>query len=310
MLLRWALLALCCLLASSAQAAVLRISADPPLSVERLADALRSYVEGVELEIAMEPSKRDSVAPPPGVVEISLRRLGATDDEVELVLLDGEETILSRLPRDMRSEDLYRSAALKVHALLERRASSPALPVDPLGLRETAAGNPPERLMLDAGFAVLVPSTGSVRQGLRLAAGLRLAQRGHVLLGAYIESGQSTRVNDIDVSAWELPILLQAGLDWHQGTWAGWVDLVGHAAVRRVSAKSPDIDSHSDLALSPRAGGCTGLGFAIGQGLRLQAQMSLLATLADTRYRVDGQTVSPSARALGVIEVGLVYGGR
>jgi hypothetical protein len=310
MILRVAVLALCSLVAGSAQAAVLRISAEPPLSVERLADALRSYVEGVELDFAPEPSKRDGVAATPGVVEISLRRLGTSDDEVELVLLDGEETILSRLPRAMRSEDLYRSAALKVHALLERRSSSPTAPGDALGVRETAAGNPPERLMLDAGFAVLAPSAGPVRQGLRLAAGLRLGRRGHLLLGAYIESGQSTRVNDIDVSSWELPILLQAGLDWHQGTWAGWVDVVGHAAVRRVSAKSPDIDSHSALALSPRAGGCTGLGFAIGQGLRLQAQMSLLATLADTRYWVDGQTVSPSAKALSVIEVGLVYGGR
>lgn len=310
MMLRLAVLAFCSLLASSAQAAVLRISAEPPLSVERLADALRSYVEGAELEIALEPAKRDGVAATPGVVEISLRRLGTTDDEVELVLIDGEETILSRLPRAMRIEDLYRSAALKVHALLERRSSAPTLPVDPLGVREAAVFTPPERLMLDAGFAVLAPSAGPVRSALRLAAGLRLAQRGHLLLGAYIESGQSSRVNDIDVSTWELPLLLQAGLDWHQGTWSGWVDVVGHAALRRVSAKSPDIDSRSAIALSPRAGGCTGLGFAIGQGLRLQAQVSLLATLADTRYRVDGQTVSPSAKVLGVIEVGLVYGGR
>lgn len=312
MMVRLAVLVLC-LLAGSAQAAVLRVSAEPPLSVERLADAIRSYVEGAELEIASPgQGERDGVAakPTPGVVEISLRRLGASDDEVELVLLDGEETILSRLPRAMRSEDLYRSAALKVHALLERRTPPPVLPPETIEVRETAPSAPPERLMLDAGFAVLMPSAGPVREGLRLAAGLRLGQRWHVLLGAYIEPGESTRASGIDVSAWELPVLVAAGYDWHQGLWSGWVDAVGHAAVRRVSAKSPDIVANSEMALSPRAGGSTGLGFAILQGLRLQAQVSLLATLADTRYRVDGQVVWPSARALGVIEVGLVYGGR
>lgn len=307
-MLRLAVLALCSLLAGSVQAAVLHISAEPPLSVERLADALRSYVEDVELDIA-PPEREGAVSP--GVVEISLRRLGATDDEVELVMVDGEETILSRLPRAMRSEDLYRTAALKVHALLERRTSPPAPPADSLGVREGAEPSlPPQRFMLDAGFAVFVPSAGPVREGLRLAAGLRLAQRGHILLGAYIEPGQSSRVNGIDVSAWELPILLAAGLDWHQGTWSGWTDVVGHAALRRVSAKSPDIVANSEVALAPRVGGSTGLGFAVGQGLRLHAQVSLLATLADRRYRVDGQVVWPSARALGVIELGLVYGGR
>ena len=308
-MLRLAVLAICTLVASAAQASVLRISAEPPLSVERLADALHSYVEGVELEVATAPGGREGVAPS-GVVEVSLRRAGASEDEVELVLLDGEETILSRLPRAMRSEDLYRTAALKVHALLERRSSHPVPSAESVGVREMAeTGKNHGRFMLDTGFAVLVPTAGPVREGLRLAAGLRLGARGHLVLGAYIEPGQSTRVNGIDVSAWELPVLVAGGYDWHQGVWAGWVDVVGHAAVRKVSAKSPDIVSHSDVSLAPRAGGSTGLGFAIGQGLRLQAQVSLLATLADARYRVDGQVVWPSARALGVFELGLVYGG-
>jgi hypothetical protein len=306
MILRLAALATCLLVASPALATVLRVSAEPPLSVERLADAIRSYVEGVELEIAPGQAGRDGVAAAPGLVEVSLRRLDAAHDEVELVLLDGEETILSRLPRTMRTEDLYRAAALKVHALLERRPS----PVDSVGVRETAVTRySPGRLILDAGFAVLVPSAGPVREGLRLAAGLRLAPRWHLLLGAYIEPGQSTRVNGIDVSAWELPILLEAGFDWRQGAWSGWVDLVGHSTLRRVSARSPDIVSNSGFSLSPRAGGSTGLGFAIGQGLRLQAQVSLLATLADTRYLVDGQLVWPSAKAWAVIGLGLAYGG-
>ncbi len=55
-MIRWVVLAVCSLLAGSAQAALLRVSAEPPLSVERLAEAIRIYVEGAEVELAPEPA--------------------------------------------------------------------------------------------------------------------------------------------------------------------------------------------------------------------------------------------------------------
>jgi hypothetical protein len=73
------------------------------------------------------------------------------------------------------------------------------------------------------------------------------------------------------------------------------MDVVGQAAVRRISAESPGIVSNSDTTLSPRAGSALGLGFPIRPDLRFQAQVSLLGVLADARYRVDGEVVSPSA---------------
>jgi hypothetical protein len=129
------------------------------------------------------------------------------------------------------------------------------------------------------------------------------------VVGVYLEPQQSSRVSDIEVSAWELPISLQTGFDWHQGAWSGWLDAVGQAAVRRISAQAPEIVSNSDVALSPRAGAATGLGMAIGHGLRLEVRASLLAVLADRRYLVDGREVWPAARALGVFELGLAYRG-
>jgi len=311
MLTRLTLFALCTLMASPARAVVLHVSAEAPLSVERFADALRSYVDGAELEVSPDGHavRRDGSPTVPGVVDISLQRHVVADDDVELVFLDGEETILNRLPGAMRIEDLYRAAALKVHALLQRRR--PALPpsADAVTDRAKANRDGPDRFILDAGLALLLPSAGPVREGLRLGAGLRLARRWHGLLGAYLEPPQSTRVGNIDVSAWELPVWLQVGFDWHQSAWSGWVDLVGHAALRRVSAQAPDIVSNSGVTLSPRAGGATGLGIAIGRGLRLEFRASLLAVLADTRYRVDGQVVSPAARVLGVLELGVAYRG-
>jgi hypothetical protein len=311
MLLRLAAFTICLLLASSAQALVLRVSAEAPLSVERLADALRSYVDGAEVEVAAvgRPDARDGAPTVPGVVEVALRRQGVSDEDVELVLLDGETTILNRLPGAMRIEDLYRTVALKVHALLQRRVTASTAPTEVVGDRRATSRDKLDRLMLDAGLAFLVPSAGPVREGLRLGAGLRLSTRWHLLVGAYLEAEQSTRANDIAVSTWELPIFLNAGFDWHQGTWAGWLDLVGHAAVRRISAQAPEAISNSDVTLSPRVGGAAGLGIPVGRGLHLQLRLALLAVLSDSRYRVDTQEIWPSARTLGMVELGLGYRG-
>lgn len=311
-MIRLAATTLCLLAASSAQATVLRISAEPPLSVERLADAIRTYVDGTEVDVSpvRRVERQDGGFTAPGVVEIELRAQGAGADDAELVLLDGQETVLSRLPGALRVEDLYRAAALKVQSLLQRRtvpvSPGPASIVEGAG---TAKHPGADRFLLGAGLAVLVPSAGPAREGVSLAAGLRFARRWHLSLGAYLEPQQSTRVGDIDVSAWELPLLLGLGCDWHESSWVGWLDLVGHLAVRRVSAEAAEVVSNSGVALSPRAGGAMGGGVVVGQGLRLEVQVSLLAVLADTRYRVDGQVVWPAAGALGVIELGLAYGG-
>jgi hypothetical protein len=306
-------LAICLGLASTAEAAVLRISAEPPLSVERLADALRTYVDGVQVEVRStgRDDRYDGPVPEPGVVELSLRRHGPADDDAELVLVDGEATILNRLPGAMRIEDLYRTAALKTQSLLQRRGAMGNAPVASIAVRSpTEHGDGTNRVWLDAGLAVLVPSAGLARGGLRLGVGLRFARRSHLSLGAYVEPEQSTRVGDVAVSAWELPFALQLGLDWHPGHWTGWLDLVGHVAMRRISAEAPGIVSDSKLALSPRVGVGTGWGIAIWQGLRFECAVSALIVLADNRYRVDGQVVWPGARALGVAELRLAYGGR
>jgi hypothetical protein len=130
---------LCLALCGSAQATPVRVSAEAPLSVERFGDALRTYVDGAEVTVEAAPAEVGGLAGPEvGFVRVSLRKSGAGEDG-EVVLVDGEETILVRLPGALRSEDLYRAAALKVQALLQRQAK-PSVIGPPEGL---AAENPP-----------------------------------------------------------------------------------------------------------------------------------------------------------------------
>jgi hypothetical protein len=305
-------------LASSARAASLRVSAEPPLSAERLRDVLRSYVEGVQVTLAPPAAGTDGAEGPqlaPGEIGVNLLGNRADGKDAEVVLVDGEETVLARLPGALRTEDLYRAAALKVQALLQRRAATSVVGQSAWssGVSDRVAASPPagsDRLGLDAGLALMLPSAGPARQGLRLGSKLGFGRRWRLGLGVYLEPPQTVHPQGIKVTAWEVPFWLSVGFAWQHGRWQGALDAVGHATLRTVSAEADGIVSSSDTALSPRAGAALGYGIAFGAGFCFAARVSLLAALADTRYRVDGQEVWPAAQTLLLFELGLEYGVR
>lgn len=316
MLHRLGWVAILCALSGVARATSLRVSAEPPLSGERLGDTLRSYLDGAEVTVEPLPGATDNAnARPaePGTFVITLQNSRGPGEDAEVVLVDGEETILARLPGVLRSEDLYRAAALKVQALLQRRAgSTPLLPSIPVLEQGTAMPAPTvgTGLLLDVDLAMLVPTGGPSREALRLGVGLQPSKRWRLELGTYLEPQQSADVQGIHVTSWEIPLCLSLGYAWHTGVWQGWLEGVGQAAIRRFSAEAAGIVSNSDTAVTPRAGAGLAAGITLAPGLRAHARASALAVLADTRYRVDGQVVWPAARALVLIELGLEYGGR
>ena len=316
MLLRLGWVGILCAFADAAQAASLRVSAEPPLSGERLGDALRSYLDGAEVRIEPPPSAVDGTntrPAEPGTVVITLRKSRALGEDAEVVLVDGEETIVARLPGALRTEDLYRAAALKAQALLQRRLPTPPF-VAPDGMLDERAA-PSTRpgmggILLDVDLAMMLPTSGPPREALRLGTGLALGKRWRLDLGTYLEPRQTAESQGVQVTSWEIPVCLSLGYAWHTGVWQGWVETMGHAAIRRISAEAAGVISNSDTTVSPRAGGALGADVAIAPGLRAHARASVLAVLADTRYRVDGQVVWPAARALILLELGLQYGAR
>ncbi len=308
--------AILCALAGSAQGATLRVSAEPPLSGERLGDALRSYLDGAEVTVEPPPGATDGASAgslQPTALLITLRRSPGAGEDAEVVLVDGEETIVARLPGALRTEDLYRAAALKVQALLQRRNA--AIPrATTMGALDARAEPQPSSdrtpLLLDADLAVMAPSSGPSREALRLGAGLQLGERWRLGLGAYLEPRQSSDSQGIHVTSWEMPVSLSLGYAWHAGTWQGWLEAVGHVAIRRFSADAAEVVSTTDTTLVPRAGAALAAAVSIAPGLRALARASVLAVLSDERYHVDGQVVWPVARALVLVELGLQYGGR
>ena len=308
--------AILCALAGVAQATSVRVSAEPPLSGERLGDALRSYLDDAEVTIEPSSGTAESASPrpaEPGVVVITLQKSRGFGEDAEVVLVDGEETTLARLPGVLRTEDLYRAAALKVQALLQRRAgSTPRLATVPVLEQGTAASAPSSwaGLLLDVDLAMLVPTSGPSREALHLGTGLQLSGRWRLDLGTYLEPRQSAYAQGIHVTSWEIPLCLSLGYAWRTGVWQGWLEGVGHAAIRRFSAEAAGIVSNSDTSVAPRAGAALAAAITLAPGLRAHARASALAVLADRRYHVDGQVVWPTTRALVLVELGLQYGGR
>jgi hypothetical protein len=302
-----------CALAGAARATPLRVSAEPPLSGVRLGDALRSYVDGAEVTI--EPFTGEAGGEPTEsvTVAITLQKSRMAGEDAEVVLVDGEETIVARLPGALRTEDLYRTAALKVQALLQRRVSAASGMAMAGVLNDHAASIAPadrSRLVLDADLAMVVPTSGPAREALHLGGGLQLGQRWRLGLGTYLEPLQTADAQGIRVTTREIPVCFSLGFAWRTGLWQGWLEGVGHAAIRKISAEAAGIVSNSDIAVSPRAGVAVGVALAIAPGVRAHARISALAVLADARYRVDGQVVWPASRALILAELGFQFGVR
>src|SRR5581483_3216657 len=156
------------------------VTAEPPVDAERLADAVRAYLDehGIEVQV------RGAEAGAAGDLRRQLaeaRRIGeavralavmrasagaAGRIEIELVDLATDKALVAEVARPPRDEDLYRTLALKIQALLratlseapERLAATPPL----LGLvapppRPPAAPPAPgsRRLALETGYTLL-----------------------------------------------------------------------------------------------------------------------------------------------------------
>jgi hypothetical protein len=313
MVLRLLVLATCVALGGEARATALEVSAEAPLSAERLSDALRSYVEGAEVAVGATDDVAEGAETPDRRVRIRLRGSHAVGEDAEVVVADRDETVVARLPGALRSEDLYRAAALKVQTLLQRRqaAEAPAAPVDAIATAPPAPAPPREgRLLLDVGLGWMQPTAGQARQALRLGTGLRLGNRWRTRLAAYLEPSESSYPQGVAVSSWELPVELTLGLALHQGRWQSFIEAIGQVALHRLSAEAPGLVSTTETTLAPRAGAGVTFALAMTQGLWAEARLSLLAAVQDTRYHVDGNLVWPAARALAMLELGLLYGGR
>jgi hypothetical protein len=211
------------------------VTAAPSLDAQRLADALRVYLDefGIQVETraageAADLRKRIDDAHQLGealrAVAVVRAEHGARGSiEIELVDLATDKALVVSVPRPERDEDLYRALALKIQAVLratlseargdlDPRSSLGRLVAEPPPRPPTAApppppAAPPPQLTLDAGYGVLAfPDGGPTFGGLAVRASWRPRRTLELALGTAAMGAANASNGAVDASATIVPL--------------------------------------------------------------------------------------------------------
>jgi hypothetical protein len=301
------------------------VTTAPPLDTQRLADALRVYLNefGIEVEIAA-PDEADDLRERIA----DARRLGesvravaviraepGTPDEVEIELTDlaTDKTLIATMPKAVRDADLYRTLALKIQAILratlsEARATldpqsavgrlvSESAPAPPTSPAPAAAPPAPGPLALEAGYGALsLTASGVILQGLGLSATCSLPRRIDVSIGTALLSSAHVSSAGVDAVASLVPVLIGVRARWRKARVelsAGPTGELGIASVTGISASVP-VRSSRDILLA--LGADAQVELAIGGPAWAYLRAGALGVLDGPRYDIEGVPVLDTSR--------------
>ena len=316
------------------------VTAAAPLDSQRLADALRVYLgdTGARVETAgngpatgdlraqlAEARRAGEAVRAVAVVRAEAGTGGAI--EIELVDLTTEKALVTSVPRPARDEDLYRTLALKIRALLRSTLSesperlSPrsavARLVEPMGIGSPSAGPSPAtigRPGLEAGYAARRPLSGPALRGLSVTGVLPLRPFRDTAIGLEVAvtlsdlSAPRIQQGDVLASASMVPVEVSLRV---RRAWSRFELLAGpsaEVAVVNVSVSSATtpVQSSRDLsvALGAELEGRARWGGTFFAFVRPVAQ----AVLLGNRYAIEGQPVLDTARLALAVTVGIGLG--
>jgi hypothetical protein len=307
------LVALTALLAAAPQAApvpkrsLLLATAVEPLRVDRLADALRTYLDGNRIEVRTAPAvaSGDLRADLAATVQAGagedattvLRIAPTTAEDIEIALSDlpSERTVIASIPRSIRDEDLYRTLALKVQGLLRAIEEQPAAPVPPADASETVAAAS-GRIDLQAGLTVLTFPLGDViQEGALLRGHWALAETVRLGLGLRVLPAVQRKAGATDVRMRAVPLVASVERLWRGPRFEFATGLLVLSEVRHAEATAGQ-SRQGDWSFV--LGGGVSFSFAIrlGRAVRLSLQAAAIGLPWSDRYRVGETTVLDATR--------------
>jgi hypothetical protein len=315
---------------------LLVLTVAPPLDEKRLADALRAYLEGFEVQI--ERSVAPGAAAGTAAAEGDLRALLAgmeraghgaralatvrvapgAPGQAEIVLVDRltGKALVTSVTRPRRDEDLFRTVALKVHALLratlaespERLGDRPSLLR--LAAATTAAPWPdagsPGRLFMETAYAAAAfPGDGLLQHGVAATAGWRAGPRWELRLGVAALTAVRAEAAGVAVTLNRIPVRLSAQLRWPVRTFELLVGPEIMAALAEVDASSTELQVRSGRALVAAAGlGAAGRA-RVSRMAWVYVRAAALGLLLAERYTVQGEPVLALSGLETDVELGL-----
>jgi hypothetical protein len=305
------------------------VTAAPPVNAERLADALRTYLAeyGIRVETAgataggdLRQQLDDARQTGEAVRAVAVVRAepGASGSiEIDLVDLATQKALVTSVPRAPRDEDMYRTLALKIEALMratlseapERVASRSGVArlVAPAPAPEgvVASSTPPAapRWSLEAGYALLSFPLGGGATFQGLSAAGAFLPRPHLELGARVAGLASEQLPSGDVTAKVrvVPIAAFARARWSRARVELLAGPIFEAALVDIS---PSSSAMPPATVTVRASRDTilALGADVEARVRISAaawlylQPTALAVLSAPRYEVQGRPVFDASR--------------
>lgn len=307
------------------------VTAAPPVDSQRLADAMRAYLEeygirvenggpaaGGDLRVRLADARRlGEEVRALAVVRAEEGAPGAI--EIQLVDLATDKALLAELPRPARDQDLYRALALKIQALL--RATLSEAP-EQLGAGSTlerlvapAGGHPaaaraPARVSFETGYALLAFPLAQVGlQGLAATASYAPRPWLELALGSAALGSARAQAGDVVAVANLVPVTAAARLRAARGRTELLLGPAAELAYVGVTPSSTVSEVHAsrDLLVALGAEAEARLS-SPGGAAWLFVRLDALGVLLGQRYRVDGQLVLDTSRAQLAASAGIGVG--
>ena len=290
-----------------------------PLDAQRLSDALHVYLDEFGIAIDSGPAaegqdlrQRMAAARLLGETVRAVAVLRAEGDsrdtvEIELDDLTTHKTLIASVPKPPRDEDLYRTLALKIQALLRATLSEARQTLDPRSAagRLAAEARPPidtsaaldGRLALEAGYQALsLTAAGALLQGLSAVASWRVGHRFDLALGTAALSTVRISRDGVDAVAEIVPLFVAARARWRWQRVELLAGPAGEAALASVTTVSATLPVRSPRNLLFALGIEGELRVAVGGPFELFARGDVFAVLDAPSYDVSGMSILDTSR--------------
>jgi hypothetical protein len=302
---------------------ILVVTAAAPLDAQQLADVLRTYLDGYDVEVRSAPAapsagdlRQELAATRAAADEVrafAAIRISAQGETVEVQLADelAKKSLVTTLPRPERDEDLYRTLALKVQLLLRSALyeSAPTLTTTAPALARLVAPPPSAprapRLALEVAYVLVSFPLGSLVQNGVVVGGRFIHQRLELGLDVAALTPLTATRADVTALVHTIPIRLSAGVHLGKGRFDGSLDGVAELLVVTVDASSPDQRVRSQRSVEPAFGMQAAARLHLGSVVRLYLRASALAIVTGDRYTADGAPLVDLARLQVGGEAGL-----
>ncbi len=302
------------------------VSTVPPLDTQRLADALRVYLGefGIDVEVAPPDAAddlRQRIADARQLGE-SVRAVAVihaqsgTPGEIDIELSDmaTDKTLIASMPRAARDEDLYRTLALKIQAILRstlseaRDSLDPRSPVGRLVSEGPAPPTPPPAgpLALEAGYGALsFSSAGVVLQGLAVSGTYSFRKWIDVSLSTALLSSTQVSSSGVEAVGSMVPILFGVRARWRKDRVVLSVGPSGELAVTSVTALSQTVLVRSSRDILLALGGEAEAALRIVGPAWAYLRGGAFGVFYGPRYDIEGVPVLDTSRLQISVSTGL-----